>query len=281
MCLHHQDCRPLPPSQDPWYTAPIDYKLASPGAILRIRTDPSNITAVVSAAAAYNILYVTTDTNYQPSWAVTTFLGPQASFALGPHEGHAVLDSIRAVLSSQHFHATPETSHIAMWGYSGGSIASTFAAELHASYAPELEIAGMAIGGLVPNATEVYSAAREFLLSQLKTSGTYNATGLLEAFHLTFAESNAYYSTKNISEYFTHGLKAFLDAPEMTRVLGNNGFQGYHGIPQMPVFAYKAVNDEQHELLSNVLSGVQPQNLTSTGCTWIDVSVNVTAVRMI
>lgn len=43
-----------------------------------------------------------------------------------------------------------------MWGYSGGSIASTFAAELQASYAPELDFAGAALGGIVPDLTEVF-----------------------------------------------------------------------------------------------------------------------------
>lgn len=42
----------VPPSQDPWYTAPLGFESAAPGAILRIRPDPSNITAVVSAASA-------------------------------------------------------------------------------------------------------------------------------------------------------------------------------------------------------------------------------------
>jgi hypothetical protein len=37
-----------------------------------------------------------------------------------------------------------------MWGYSGGSMASGFAAKLQQSYAPELDIAGAALGGTVP-----------------------------------------------------------------------------------------------------------------------------------
>lgn len=223
---------PLPPSEDPFYTAPRDFELASPGTILRIRHDPGNLTAVVAnTSAVYNILYRTTDTRYQPSWAVTTLLvpktplegryatgnttqgqsallsyqipynsvdvdyspsyrlatdyatpsasgppatddiskvlgrgwyvnipdfeGPLAAFLAGPQEGHAVLDSVRAVLSWDGFPSSGETRY-ALWGYSGGSVASAFATELQASYAPELAFAGAALGGTVPNVTSVY-----------------------------------------------------------------------------------------------------------------------------
>ncbi|KAI1328537.1 LIP-domain-containing protein [Xylariaceae sp. FL0255] len=291
----------LPPSRDPWYTAPTGYASAAPGTILRIRTDPSNITAVVSASAAYNILFATTDTKYQPSWAVTTLLvpenpvdfeGPKASFALGPQEGHAVLDSVHAALSSQPFHSSPENTRLAMWGYSGGSIASTFAAELQASYAPELEF------------------------SDIRAIQHNGFSGCIAH---TFAESNVYYAPLNISEYFVNGIEAVASAPELSRALGSNSFQGFHGIPQMPTFAYKAVNDEINGIassdaliarycsvganilynrnlvgahldesangqprarafLADVFSGIQPQNLTTTGCTWVDVSINVTAI---
>ncbi|KAK9773437.1 putative LIP-domain-containing protein [Seiridium cardinale] len=65
---------PLPPIQDPFYTAPPDFESFAPGTVLRIRTDASNIATVVNRSAAYNILYRTVDARYQPSWAVTTLL---------------------------------------------------------------------------------------------------------------------------------------------------------------------------------------------------------------
>lgn len=239
----HHSSGPLPPSQDPFYTAPEGFELASPGTILRLRHDPGNITAAVaSTSAAYNILYRTTDTRYRPAWAVTTLLipkaplegrcetgnttttntkqrqsallsyqvpyncadvdyspscrlatdyaaplaggppstddveqalargwyvnvpdfeGPLAAFFSGPQEGHAVLDSVRAVLSWDGFpgssSSSGEETRYALWGYSGGSVASAFAAELQGSYAPELAFAGMAVGGTIPNVTTPYN----------------------------------------------------------------------------------------------------------------------------
>lgn len=224
----------IPPSKDPFYTAPPNFESTPPGTILRIRSAPGNITSVVtSTSAAYHLLYRTTDTRYRPSWAVTTLLvpkkpledrqaaenttqgqsallsyqiaynsadvdsspsyqlsasydpssniitgtlddidgalgrgwyvnipdfeGPLAAFGSGPQEGHAVLDSVRAVLSFDEFPSTGEPRY-ALWGYSGGSIASTFAAELQASYAPDLSFAGAALGGMVPNMTSSYDS---------------------------------------------------------------------------------------------------------------------------
>ncbi|OCL10937.1 hypothetical protein AOQ84DRAFT_374465 [Glonium stellatum] len=77
---------PLPPSQDPFYTAPLNYELAKPGTVLRIRAAPGNLTSVTSnSSAAYHILYRTTDTRYKPSWAVTTlFVPPSFSNTASP-----------------------------------------------------------------------------------------------------------------------------------------------------------------------------------------------------
>lgn len=76
--------------------------------------------------------------------------GPQGAFLANKLAGHAVLDGIRAALQSGGFTGIQPSASVALWGYSGGSVASSFAAELHAQYAPELNIVGVAIGGTVP-----------------------------------------------------------------------------------------------------------------------------------
>ncbi|CAJ2501707.1 Uu.00g045600.m01.CDS01 [Anthostomella pinea] len=356
----------MPPSQDPWYTAPAGFETAAPGTILRIRTDPSNITAVLDdCVAAYNILYRTTDARYAASWAVTTLLvprepvggsnsssgnnssveeqekksallsyqiwyntasvdgspsyllstsfasndmigippatedigaalargwfvvvpdfeGPLAAFGAGPQAAHAVLDSVRAVFESDAFPGermgeegedrNEGDTRVALWGYSGGSLASTFAAERQTAYAPKVRFAGMAIGGLVPNLTEVlhsltntalsglapqlllgltaeFPAARAFLVSQLNA---YNASTFLAALNLTRDQSIVAYANQDIGAYFAGGsLETFLAAPEMARVIANNGVQGHHGIPQMPVFAYEAIADQASHIASS------------------------------
>lgn len=73
--------------------------------------------------------------------------GENADFAAGPEYGMNTLDSLRAALSSS---ATGlEGARIGMIGYSGGAIATEWAAELAPSYAPEINssIVGAAFGG--------------------------------------------------------------------------------------------------------------------------------------
>ncbi|KAK4120265.1 lipase 5, partial [Parathielavia appendiculata] len=203
-------------------------------------------------------------------WAVSVpdFEGPLAAFSAGIQAGHAVLDAVRAVLSFDKFASNKGKgeARYALWGYSGGALASTFAAERQASYAPELSFAGAALGGVPSNFTQIvynvtgtpyaaivpyvllgvtaqYPEAREFLIRQLREDGPYNRTTFLAALRTTPAEAVAMFMGHDIFEYFTNG-DDILKAAEMVRVLGDNWHMGYHGIPQMPLFVYKAVMDE-------------------------------------
>ncbi|KAL4892998.1 secretory lipase-domain-containing protein [Aspergillus ambiguus] len=80
--------------------------------------------------------------------------GPDAAFSPGHLEGMGVLDGMRAVSS---FHSTlgldNEDPMIVGVGYSGGAIASGWAASLQAGYAPELDVKGWVAGGTPSNLT--------------------------------------------------------------------------------------------------------------------------------
>src|ERR1700743_468824 len=68
---------PIPPSLDPFYTAPNGFETKTPGAVLKIRPAPGNLTATFNASASvFNILSRTTNSHYQPAWAVTTLFVP-------------------------------------------------------------------------------------------------------------------------------------------------------------------------------------------------------------
>ena len=77
---------------------------------------------------------------------VTDYQGPRDAYGAGRMEGHAVLDGIRATLASPESGLSPQTK-VGLWGYPSGGLATGWAAELQTSYAPELEIAGVASGG--------------------------------------------------------------------------------------------------------------------------------------
>ena len=173
-----------------------------------------------------------------------------------------MLDSIRAV---QHILESNRKIRTALSGYSGGSLASLWALELQASYAPELILPGAAVGGLVPNSTHAFpvidgsyfaglvpaymlgitsqsDAAREELLDQLKPE---TVSKFLSALDLSISELFEPFQFENFSTaYFINGFDMVLKQPAIRYVLDNNGYLGYHGIPQVPIFAHHAIKDE-------------------------------------
>ena len=199
---------------------------------------------------------------------VPDFEGPLASYTEGFQSGHAVLDSVRAVLNLGTRHGLRHDAKYAMWGYSGGSIGSEWAAELQAQYAPELNFAGAALGGLIPNVpnalsavtetkwasvipealigmTSQYPEAREYLLSQLKPdgSGPFNKTTFLSVTELFAEQIFAAFANQNIYNHFKNG-KSFFEAPVIQAMFTREGYMGFHGVPTMPLFVYKAIEDE-------------------------------------
>ncbi len=72
--------------------------------------------------------------------------GPQSAYGAGRLAGQITLDSIRAAQQFAPLGLNSKTP-VGMWGYSGGAIATGWAATLHKAYAPELNIVAVASGG--------------------------------------------------------------------------------------------------------------------------------------
>ncbi len=79
---------------------------------------------------------------------VPDYEGLQSLWTVGRNSGQAVLDAIRAAERFQPLGLSGAATPAVLTGYSGGSIASTWANELYRSYAPELNIVGVAAGGV-------------------------------------------------------------------------------------------------------------------------------------
>ena len=60
---------------------------------------------------------------------------------------HAVLDSVRGTLASPEAELNGASTKVGLMGYSGGAIATGWAAQLQPVYAPELNVVGVASGG--------------------------------------------------------------------------------------------------------------------------------------
>ena len=66
-----------------------------------------------------------------------------------PYEpGYHVLDGLRAAINHDSLGLAPQ-SPIGLWGYSGGGLASAWAAEVQGTYAPELNVVGAVLGSPV------------------------------------------------------------------------------------------------------------------------------------
>lgn len=76
--------------------------------------------------------------------------GQRADFAAGPEYGYTTLDSLRAIARVRATGTGPR-ARIGLLGYSGGAIATEWAAELAAGYAPGVarRIVGSAFGGVL------------------------------------------------------------------------------------------------------------------------------------
>ncbi|MEL0028113.1 MAG: lipase family protein [Perlucidibaca sp.] len=80
--------------------------------------------------------------------------GPNSAFAAGRLHAHITLDGIRAALQFAPLGLSASTP-VGLIGYSGGGIASAWAASYQPSYAPELNLVGAAVGAPATNLIEV------------------------------------------------------------------------------------------------------------------------------
>lgn len=82
-------------------------------------------------------------------WAVVVsdYQGPRDAYGAGPMEGHGVLDGIRAVEQLSGTGLSGVGTPVGLLGYSGGGLATSWAAELQPNYAAELNLRGIASGG--------------------------------------------------------------------------------------------------------------------------------------
>ncbi|KAI1332132.1 LIP-domain-containing protein [Xylariaceae sp. FL0255] len=188
--------------------------------------------------------------------------GPKAAFGASVQAGHATLDALRAVVNLSNLSGFGDLS-IVMWGYSGGSIATEAAAEMQAEYAPQLSISAAVVGGLVDdiaadydlfNETPIagdlvaailglaaqYPEAYNYVCSRLKPK---TAEEFLAAKNMTLIAATQFYANKNIYDYFIGG-GADLQVPILQKVYYKECRLGNYGLPEIPMYVYKAIADE-------------------------------------
>ncbi|MGW4247799.1 lipase family protein [Nocardia sp. NPDC004722] len=196
-------------------------------------------------------------------WAVSVpdHEGQGGHFGAAREPGYRALDGLRAALRFAPLGLHPRT-RIGLWGYSGGGLATAWAAELAAGYAPELDIAGAVAGSPVgdPAAAFVRLNGSPFAgFAMVFTAGLRRAyphlddavrdivsaeyLGLLDrAESFATLPLLARYAGRNAHRHIRGGLGALLTRPEMRRVLDDIEPGGQ--APAMPLLVVQGVNDE-------------------------------------
>lgn len=186
--------------------------------------------------------------------------GLESLWAVGKNSGQAVLDAIRAAESWAELGLNGAATPIVITGYSGGSVAATWANEMYPRYAPELNIRGVAAGGIPVDAGNVGRKVNKKLFA-----GIY--FGVVTAYARAYPEINANaltndqgkamlaevgnmsangtpslfsYAYKDMHDYVT--VPELLDLPEVKAVIADNRLG--QAKPGAPTYLYQGMFDQ-------------------------------------
>ena len=178
-----------------------------------------------------------------------------------PYEpGYRVLDGVRAALSSERLGLSP-AAPIGLWGYSGGGLASAWAAEVCAEYAPELDVVGAVLGSPVGDLGHTFRRLNGGFLAGLpalvvaalahiypdldrliKEHTNEEGRALLESLEkMTTVEAVVRMAGKDMGDYLDEPLEKILSTPEVTYVFDNIKLGA--AVPTPPVLIVQAVHD--------------------------------------
>ena len=196
-------------------------------------------------------------------WAVSIpdHEGMKGAWGAPREPGYRALDGIRAALSFESLQLDP-ASPIGMWGYSGGGLATSWAAEVAPDYAPELNIVGAVLGSPVGDMASTLLRLNGGLhagLPILVIAGlrrVYPALDHVIDEHATeFGRGNLDEATRlptlaAIRRFRNHDLDDYFDIP-LADVLADPGIVemiddlqlGTHP-PSVPLLVMQAVHDE-------------------------------------
>ncbi|MFI9505300.1 lipase family protein [Nocardia sp. NPDC052566] len=194
------------------------------------------------------------------SIALPDHLGPTFAYGAAKLGGLITLDGIRAVRKVGEL--TLAASPVAMLGYSGGGMATSWAAALAPKYAPELPIVGAAEGGVPMNLVKMteglgYQRHPVFGLAlaaaiglereypkQLPVSEYMNPLGLLLRDQIANGCTNEILAAgAGRSVLDLANSTTLVGSPEARAVVEENSLELFDGTPKMPIFEWHAPVD--------------------------------------
>ncbi|RDI66876.1 lipase family protein [Nocardia pseudobrasiliensis] len=185
--------------------------------------------------------------------------GADGRFGAPREPGYRALDAVRAALRFGPLGLSESTS-VALWGYSGGGLATVWAAELAASYAPELGIVGAVAGSPVgdPGAAFVRLDGTLFAgFAMVFTAGLRRTYPELDAvlraqvrprYLAMLAKTEAAATFPLLARFALRrvdtpiGMAALMALPELRAILAD--IRPGSVAPAMPMLVLQGVNDE-------------------------------------
>ncbi|KAL5336620.1 secretory lipase-domain-containing protein [Aspergillus crustosus] len=248
------------------YTKVLSYQVAqdaadpncSPSFAIQQFSDAGEALALIMPQLEY--LFMSSALNKGYVVIIPDHLGPRSAFLANHLSGQAVLDNVRAALASTSFTGISARANVVLWGYSGGSLASGFAAELQPTYAPELKLAGAALGGTVPKILPVIEHSNKGIFTGLIPAGIQglaneypSAQGLIRdnirpERWAEFNKTQSLCLTGNIIEYLGDDVYSYVHNEDIftgevaTSLMAENAMG--QNTPQIPLMIYKSANDQ-------------------------------------
>jgi alpha-beta hydrolase superfamily lysophospholipase len=179
-----------------------------------------------------------------------------------PYEpGYHVLDGLRAAVHTERLGLSP-SAPIGLWGYSGGGLASAWAAEMSGTYAPELNIVGAVLGSPVGDLGHTFRRLNGTYMSGLpalvvaaladiypelneviQEHATEDGKALLKRLHnMTTAEAIIRMVKKDMGDMLDQPLEQILETPAVQHVFDDIKLGA--AVPTPPVLIVQAVHDQ-------------------------------------
>ena len=197
--------------------------------------------------------------------SVPDYEGLQSHWGAGRNSGQGVLDAVRAALRFGPLGLAGKDTRVALVGYSGGALASAWAAELAPTYAPELKLLGVAAGGLPVDFGNIarkvdggffsglyftMAAALSRAYPEINTDAFLNDRGrqmLAQSSEMCAGqimtdakETVLALPFKRMKDYVK--VPDLLDVPIMKRIIAENRL-GQH-VPKVPLYIYQGTIDQ-------------------------------------
>jgi secretory lipase len=221
----------------------------NPGSVVPANIDSTSISGALNNGFAVSI---------------PDYEGPLSEFAAPRQPGYAILDAVRA---ANHFPAlglTGARTPVGLWGYSGGSLASGWAAEIQPRYAPTMNLKGVALGGYVNDikATLLQVNRAGSPISALLPGGLAGMFRGVPALKAEFApyltpegqamvalggsqcvtENFFTFPNFNADNYLTIPYATLLNRPDVSRTLATLNLGSV--TPKAPLLVYHAIKDQ-------------------------------------